>query len=219
MISICTPSRGRPEKCAAMIDSMKSTVDKAPLDFHIYLNKNDPTLPEYEKLINKKYLHIGREYFANHGWNLMAKKAEGSILFMQGDAELMMTKGWDNIVFEKTLQLHKRIGVLVPDDGRNQGGAPHFMVTRQWYELMGYMSHPIFLHWYVDTYAVELAQAAGCLIRIPEIVNKAKKIRNDDTANLSRKNKITHRDDLAMEWARQYLIPMEQEKIERAINL
>ena len=41
MISICTPSRGRPEKCAAMIDSMKSPVDKAPLDFHIYLNKKN----------------------------------------------------------------------------------------------------------------------------------------------------------------------------------
>lgn len=218
MISICTPSRGRPQKCADMIQSMLDTkTSENELQFNIYINSDDETLSEYKRLIDNKYLTIGSNYFSNHGWNLMAKKAKGHILFMQGDAEIMQTKGWDTIAENECLSLPKRIGVLVPDDGRGKGGAPHFMVTRQWYELMGYMSHPIFLHWHVDTYAVEVAKAAGVLKRI-NITNKAKKIIGDSTAKLSRDNKITNRDELVMQWAREYLIPMEREKIDKAIN-
>ena len=218
MISICTPSRGRPEKCAAMIKSMIDTkTSDNELEFNIYLNSDDEKLNEYKKLIDKKYLNIGENYFSNHGWNLMAEKAGGHILFMQGDAEIMQTSGWDEIAEREFLSFPKRIGVLVPDDGRGKGGAPHFMVSRQWYELMGYMTHPIFLHWHVDTYIMEIAKAAGVFKRI-NIINKAKKIISDNTAKLSRDNKITNRDQFVMQWARQHLIPIEKEKIERAIN-
>jgi hypothetical protein len=134
---------------------------------------------------------------------------------MSGDAEIMQTNNWDDIVYEEAKKYP--ISVIVPDDGRGKGGAPHFMVTRQWYDLLGYMSHPMFLHWYVDTYAVELAKAANVLRRV-NIVYKAEKISSDKTAQLSRQNKITKRDDMAFEWAKKYLIPMEKEKIERAIQ-
>tara|TARA_R110000772_G_scaffold148811_4_gene259448 strand:- start:5474 stop:6148 length:675 start_codon:yes stop_codon:yes gene_type:complete len=217
MISVCVPSRGRPEKCADMVQSL---LDNAhwDVDINIYLNQNDQMLDVYKNLIDNKYLHVGDQYFANHGWNLMAEKATCSLLFMNGDAEIMQTKDWDKISFDTACNAFpKRIGVLVPDDGRGKGGAPHFMVTRQWYELLGYMSHPMFLHWHVDTYAVELAESAGVLKRI-NIINKAKKIIGDSTAKLSRDNKITHRDEYMMQWARKHLIPMEREKIEREIN-
>lgn len=218
MISVCTPSRGRPEKCAAMIQSMNDTkTSSEELEFNIYLNTDDEKIDEYKKLIDNKHLTISSNYFSNHGWNLMAEKAKGDILFMQGDAEIMQTKGWDIIAKNEFASLPKRLGVVVPDDGRGKGGAPHFMVSKEWYKLMGYMSHPIFLHWHVDTYAVEIAKAAGVLRRI-NIINKAKKIIGDDTAKLSRNNKITNRDELVMQWAREYLIPMEKEKLERAIN-
>jgi len=216
MISVCVPSRGRPEKCKRMIESFLDTTT-GPIEFIIYINSNDPKLSDYKRLIKSEYLIEGNEYFANHGWNITAKKAKGSILFMSGDAEIMQTQDWDTTVYHESLKLPKRLGVIVPDDGRGKDGAPHFMVTRQWYELLGYMSHPLFLHWYVDTYAVELAKAANVLQRL-NIVFKAEKIRNDNTAKLSRENKITKRDDLAFEWAKKYLIPMEKEKIERAIQ-
>ena len=214
MISICVPSRGRPEKCARMVESFKDTT-KGDIEFQIYINQNDPCLADYRKLIPKNYLHIGLEFYANHGWNIASSRAKGDILFMSGDAEIMQTNNWDDIVYEEAKKYP--ISVIVPDDGRGKGGAPHFMVTRQWYDLLGYMSHPMFLHWYVDTYAVELAKAANVLRRV-NIVYKAEKISSDKTAQLSRQNKITKRDDMALEWAKKYLIPMEKEKIERAIQ-
>ena len=91
MISVCVPSRGRPEKCADMVQSL---LDNAhwDVDINIYLNQNDQMLDVYKNLIDNKYLHVGDQYFANHGWNLMAEKATCSLLFMNGDAEIMQTK-------------------------------------------------------------------------------------------------------------------------------
>ena len=103
MISVCVPSRGRPEKCKRMIESFLDTTT-GPIEFIIYINSNDPKLSDYKRLIKSEYLIEGNEYFANHGWNITAKKAKGSILFMSGDAEIMQTQDWDTTVYHESLK-------------------------------------------------------------------------------------------------------------------
>jgi hypothetical protein len=57
MISICCPSRGRPELAMRMINTVYNTVsDKSKIEFLFYLNDDDPTLEQYKQSLDSKII-------------------------------------------------------------------------------------------------------------------------------------------------------------------
>ena len=51
-ITICCPSRGRPELAQRMVlIALKIADDPKLIDIKFYLNNDDPTLPAYQKML------------------------------------------------------------------------------------------------------------------------------------------------------------------------
>ena len=208
MISICVATRGRPEKFAHMVNSAYDMA-KNPDNIEIvaYGNTDDDQIDKYKNIM------VGPATSACQAWNLCADKAKGDILMMQGDAETFMTQDWDAIVESEFTEPAMMVSPL---DGRDNTGTPHYFVDRAWYETLGWLCHPMFYHWHVDTYSRMLAQKANKFAWSKTVV-KAKKIRKDATAKLSRDNRIVARDQYALDWAVKHLLAEEAAKIRSII--
>lgn len=215
MISICCPSRGRPELAKRMVMTALETVsDPENIEFLFYLNEDDDSLKEYKELLDPSYYTVGPHQSTCLSWNELAEKSNGDIVFLAGDDIQFLTKNWD-IEFEKAFDLHlDKICMVIPWDcnGKSKGqkfkdevvpvyvgdepvGGPHFAVHKNWITTLGYFAPPFFWHWYVDTYTQTVARKLGRCILLPYVHVKAKKIL-DETAKLIRdKNKISKRDN------------------------
>lgn len=206
-ISLCVATRGRPEKFARMRKSAYELA-KFPDDIELiaYGNTDDDQISKY------KDIDIGPPTSACQAWNMCASKAKGDILMMQGDAEIFMTQDWDLIVKYEFSNFGKKGMMVSPLDGRDNTGTPHYFIDRAWYNTLGWLAHPMFYHWNVDTYSKLLAEKAERFLWSKTTV-KAEKIRKDATAKLSRDNRIVSRDSYALEWAKKNLIHIEAEKL------
>ena len=216
MISICCPSRGRPDLAARMVESINRTVSKpSNVEIMLYLNDDDEKLQEYKQNIDKKYYTIGPNQSTCLTWNQLANKASHDILFLAGDDIQFVTKDWDKNIIRAFDQHADKICMVVPFDGNGKGkgkdllpnnepytltegdvaGSPHFALHRNWIKALGYFVPPFFWHWYVDTYTQTVARKLGRCMLLTKTLVQAKKI-FDDTAILVRQNlNVNVRDD------------------------
>lgn len=101
-----------------------------------------------------------------HKWNLLAEQAlenKNHKLFMLcADDVVFSTPCWDTALIDHYNALENKIHVYHLRDSRSEDGTPHPIVTREWIEAMGYFLPPIFTHWFVDTWTVEIAKHCGC---------------------------------------------------------
>lgn len=176
MISILCPTRGRPDKCARMIESV---IDTATQYVSIYLSIAVEEIEEYRQSISKLKksenimikIMASKESTTCYKWNMLAAHA------LQGDAKLLMVgsddmyfadNGWDLALSDHYEGLDNKIHVYHLQDSRDENGTPHPIVTRDYVDRMGYFVPPIFLHWYVDTWTVEIAKHNNCFTHLKE---------------------------------------------------
>lgn len=163
MISILTPTRGRPEMAKAMLESARSTQTQEN-EYLFYVDEDDTS--EYN--LNAP-TYRGPKVRLGVVWNFLARMAEGDYLMMGNDDLIFRTPGWDekiNIVMGPD-----EVMVACFDDGINQG--KHFafpIVTRKWYETMGQFTAEIFTFGYHDTWIFDIAKRLNKAIYIPEIL-------------------------------------------------
>lgn len=165
-ISILCPSRGRPEMARRMATSaIANCADVRGVEILFWLNEDDPRKNEY---VSSPYcVHIvGKDGPTSYAWNQLAKRAAGDILMLMGDDTVFETPGWDNKLRDAATAgewAHPVARVFGFDDGRSPlgEGHPHPAMTREVYNRLGYLACPMFRHFYVDTWLVDLAKEAG----------------------------------------------------------
>ena len=119
MISICVPSRGRPEMAMTMLQSVIDTAEDYEVLF--YLNNDDPLASQY---LHPDYMQLARNarvinYYGDDqptakSWNFLAEKAKGDYIMLGSDDILFRTQDWD-----KRIQEDKdRVAVYSVNDGR-----------------------------------------------------------------------------------------------------
>lgn len=197
-ISILCPTRGRPEMARRMAESaVETAADTRGLEILFWLNEDDPKLSEY-KHSPYTVLIMGKDGPTSYAWNELAKRAAGDILMLMGDDVVFETPGWDNkirhglidhlipgnklqdVVVEGSqpgersawpIYGHHKVAVFSFDDGRSPlgEGHPHPAMTREVYNRLGYLACPMFRHFYVDTWLVDLAKEAGIFHYIPDM--------------------------------------------------
>lgn len=171
-ISILCPTRGRPEMARRMAESAVATAsDTRGLEILFYLNEDDPQVMDYRHGPYTVFI-MGKDGPTSYAWNELAKRAAGDILMLMGDDAVFKTAGWDVLLRDRVknglphvyqLHDHAPVAVLSFDDGRSplSEGHPHPAITRAVYNRLGYLACPMFRHFYVDTWLVELAKEAG----------------------------------------------------------
>lgn len=181
-IAILCPTRGRPEQFRHMAASAGNNV------------------------IYAAYSDWDREFINGAGWvnwhgmpdNLPTAQKWNNLatLAMQSDAKLFMlgsddmyfdTPGWDKALLDHYAALENKIHVYALQDSRDENGTPHIIATREYIEAMGYFVPPIFLHWHVDGWTVEIAKTNGCFTHMKDYMlvhdKPSDKGQGDDTHN------------------------------------
>lgn len=166
MIVLLCPTKGRPDKLKRMWESAKATATNIQLC--ITVSKEE--YPEYHSVLkDEKNVWILQEpdlMPTAYKWNKSADLCmtqQGMQLFMvAGDDMIFDSPGWDKALLDHYNALDNKIHVYHLQDSRDKDGTPHPVMTREYIEAMGYFVPPIFLHWQIDTWTVEMAKANNC---------------------------------------------------------
>lgn len=160
MIVILCPSRDRPEKCLRMIKSVKGKASilaaVSPEDDERYGFVNRSVMPELLPTAQK--------------WNYLALQAMGNPdnkLFMLGSDDMYFeTDGWAEALINHYNSLENKIHVYALQDSRDSQGTPHPIVTREFIDAIGYFVPPVFLHWFVDSWLVDIGKSNQCFTHL-----------------------------------------------------
>lgn len=182
MISILTPSRGRPQYAKRMYDSaIKNPGCKIEVKF--YLNIDDAQLEEYKRLLPSNTYEIGPDRSPIYSWNLLAENAKYDILFLIGDDAQFTFDNWGLKILEVFDQYPDKIVMTypkVPTLGKSK--CPHFCIHKNWVNAIGYFLPPAFYHWYADTWLREIAWGLDRFHLIAEWEMPIENIRDETTS-------------------------------------
>lgn len=238
MISICLPSRGRPDLAIRMIETALQTVsNKSNVEFLFYLNDDDITLEKYKNLLNEKYYEIGPNQSTCFSWNQLAFKSKGDIVMLAGDDIQFLTKNWDKEVEKIFDSYEDKICMVIPWDCNKKGkgyqykdknepvkikdesiGAPHFFVHKNWIKALGYFAPPFFWHWYVDTYTQKVSRKLDRCIFLPYVKIKAKKIFDETSVKVRKNLNINLRDDFVWKTVRDRHVKIDVDELKKFID-
>lgn len=166
MIAVLCPTRGRPEQLARMIKSAHETATQ-PVDIYLGMANGDIG---YSVIGRQPIYQIFPDNLPTaHKWNMLAENAmrNNHNLFMLGADDMVFeTPGWDKALIDHYNKLENKIHVYSLQDSRDASGTPHPIVTREYIGALGYFLPPIFLHWYVDSWTVEIARSHNCFTHL-----------------------------------------------------
>lgn len=167
MIAILCPTYRRAKLCKRMVDSTCADV---------FLGTDAKDLFDYKchGVQPKDFIHCHPLMPTVQKWNnlveIAMKNPEYNLFMLGGDDMYFSTPGWDYAIKEHYSKLNNKIHVYSLRDSRDPEGYPHPIVTRQWIEAMGYAFPPIFLHWNLDTWTIEIAKANNCFTHMKDFL-------------------------------------------------
>lgn len=161
MISLMTPSRGRPEQLKRMAHSARETAS-GRVEIVVWLDADDPSLTENIRVCREEeilYLLGPRNIIHSARWDKCLTLATSDILAHANDDIIFRTPGWDGMVEEFFEASVDKLWVVGGDDGylHSQELAPHPIVHRRWLHTLGYIIPPYFDGEYGDMWVSDLA--------------------------------------------------------------
>jgi hypothetical protein len=220
MITLLCPTRGRPELCRRMIMSAYNT---SATNIGIYLAVSAEEFDAYKQALDlPENVRVGvvmvsmPDQPTGFKWNKLAELAmesppkDGARLFMlAADDMVFTTPCWDKALLDHYRALENKVHVYHLRDSRNESGTPHPIVTREYIEAMGYFLPPLFLHWFVDSWTVEIAEANGCFTHLKDYMllhdKPSDRGEGDETHNRIRQMGWHERDKWVDKHCRHYL--------------
>ena len=195
MISILTPSRGRPKRYERFAESVMSNAD-GEVELLTYVDSDDPTCTEYPKDV-----YVGpKQPSVGCCWNYLAEVADGDVLIMGNDDLVYRTEGWDTILLDQLSGFSDKIYCAYFNDGIN--GKKHCafpIISRKWFETVGRFVPECFRFFCHDTWVMDVARKIDRLHYIPEVFIEHehftnKKAPKDKTYTMNRGNNTSRHD-------------------------
>lgn len=172
-LSLLCPSRGRVGNLGFFLRSVHRTAVKpGRVEVMVYVDDDDPALPAYRRLFARApeiwpglgacRLVVGPSEGVPQAWNALAAQARGDLLMMANDDQLYVDHGWDTTLDNRVTQLTALHGddvwCLYFDDGQYTDGGRDFpIVTRTWYDTLGYFTPTVFQQWEVERWVFDIA--------------------------------------------------------------
>lgn len=172
MISILCPSRGRPDRFRAMLDSLYATcANPYGIEVVARLDHDDPTTPQYPKPDGEylSYIMRARTKFRGVLWNDCYAHARGDIVMHAGDDQIFRTPAWDAMIEDAYLRCPDRILMVHgSDDGQHfEKFGAILCLSRRWVDTVGYVTPPQLVGDGCDDWLNELANTLGRRLYLP----------------------------------------------------
>lgn len=162
---VITPSRGRPDNIARLLDTIRDT-SRLATHLHVAVDEDDPRLEDYRLLGYGKddQLEIGPRKGLGAWTNEVAvrRAAEYPYLASFGDDHVPRTRGWDYFL-TRAIEDMGGTGFSYPWDGTRVDIPEAAVVSSDIVQALGWMCQPDLEHYYVDTVWADLGRGAGCL--------------------------------------------------------
>lgn len=171
-IAILCPTKGRPEQFKRMVSSARDTAE-GNLDIWATTDSKDIfTYKEHHEIKITDWVHAPDGMPTTYKWNILAEEAlknpDNKFFMLGADDMIFSTPLWDKALLDHYNALENKIHVYALRDSRDENGTPHPIVTREYIEAMGWFLPPYFLHWYVDSWTVKLAQLNNCFTHMKD---------------------------------------------------
>lgn len=175
MISVCVPSRGRPDSMRRLVESVRDTAT-TPVEVVFYLDLDDPeSVPVAVELgMSGTVQHVlGERIVLSDMWNVAAANASGEILMMCGDDVVFRTPGWDKRVADAFEAIPDRIALVYGNDLlQHERLATHPFIHRRWYDAVGHLVPGGFSCDWCDMWLNEVAIALGRRVYLPDVITE-----------------------------------------------
>lgn len=174
MISVLTPTRGRPEWLTRMVESLHET-SSGDVEAVLYVDDDDPDTIDCAADLKAKYgtlCRVGPRLTMSRYWNELLPLASGDFFLHGNDDIVFRTPGWDRMVDYYFSFIPDKIAfVYGSDEGQHfENFGAHGIVHRKWVETVGYFIPPHFSSDYGDTWLNEVAKSIGRSCYLPFIV-------------------------------------------------
>ncbi|NQV54327.1 MAG: hypothetical protein HQ503_00585 [Rhodospirillales bacterium] len=178
--AIC-PTRGRPDRMRQYVESaLETATEPDRMQFLYYVDNDDPALKQYETEFaaiagNCKAGTIdgliGPPIGVPAAANKLAAMAPGNILVTANDDQVHIDVGWDTRLDTEIAKYTDGIYCMWFNDGWEAGNFCTFpVVSKRWFEILGYLNFPFFEHFFCDAWIWMLAKSVDRAIYIPEIL-------------------------------------------------
>lgn len=160
MIDLICPSKGRPDKLKRMWDSAKHTASN-PSELFLIVGVQATEYQSYRAVMGHEQnliITIVKDWSTAYSWNTLQQLGVGDITMLASDDMIFSTPLWDKALTDHYNSLQNKVHVYALQDSRDRMGTPHPIVTKEYIEAMRYFLPPIFLHWFVDSWTVEIAK-------------------------------------------------------------
>lgn len=179
-ISILLPTLNRVDKLRDLIVSIEHTVEHMnAVEICFFMNSDDIQTRDFVAGLEEAQTEGTLQIKATHGmgvifsdmWNRAFGLATGNICMLCGDDVIFRTFGWDSIIRAKFKDIPDRIAYMYVDDGAFHGELGiHGFLHRNWIEVLGYVTAPIFIYNWADVWIDEIARIINRRIYVPEIL-------------------------------------------------
>ena len=176
--SLLCPSRDRAHRMQVLMESVCRTAERPErVEVLCYVDDDDPSLGEYRRLfadadgrfrrLKRCELVVGESMTVGKLWNVLARRSAGDVLMMANDDQMYLDYAWDAAAEEELRRHPDEIVCLFFDDGQylpERGDFP--MVSRRWFEELGYFTPEIFQFWTHELWIMDIAERIGRLQRV-----------------------------------------------------
>lgn len=164
-VLLSCPSRMRPHRIKDMLESYRKT-RSASTDMVIYIDDDDPTLNNYEKIDGEGYrFEVHSRTYLAHIHNNIINVNPGYDYYMPiNDDIIFKTHGWDKMLINTINEKGGGWGISYGNDmaGNHRFELPTFgMVSGNIIRLLGYVYPPEVYALFGDTFLLDFGRAIG----------------------------------------------------------
>lgn len=219
-ISLCVPTRRRPERFAAMLASARATASQS-FEVIAWRDEDDPTVYPVEAEVTYA---AGPRPFVDGAlctsglWTKAWELATGEIAMLGADDIIFRTPGWDTRVEAEFARFADRILMAYPDDGTSRQAPVNPFVSREWIEAAGF-TPPDWQGWFSDEWVWAIAAELRRVAFMADVRITHERRRGSDVVYRDGERARKAAGGLAGMKSRFYSLPLTRERDEKVAAL